>query len=264
MGMSIIRQNYIMQYWADSAFMGHKTFKIMMSRMDFQNIHANITLHDPNAYHHDVASSDPLWHSRSMLEHFTKKSGGIAVPVGTLASDECMAWMKSKSKACTFLPNKPDKYGIRFLLWLVQNTFTYPALQITGQETQLGYLEPQITAECSEICVCHTTMSLECQTAALIKIHLLPFKFCKWANRQNYYKTPLHPVHNCTAVCIAESLSLVVGEVFTGVAQGEIYLTLGFFLLIFPPCFHVHIHLFLILCSRSAQLVKSITLMCTM
>ena len=114
MGMSIIRQNYIMQYWADRAFMGHKTFKIMMSGMDFQNIHANITLHDPNAYHHDVASSDPLWHSRSMLEHFTKESGGIAVPVGTLALDECMAWMKSKSKACTFLPNKPDKYGIRF------------------------------------------------------------------------------------------------------------------------------------------------------
>ena len=114
MGMSIIRLNDIKQYWADSAFMGHETFKIMISRMDFQNICANIPLHDLNVYDHDLASSDPLWHSRSMLEHFTKKSAGIAVPVGASALDECMVWMKARLMAHTYLPNKPNKYGIRF------------------------------------------------------------------------------------------------------------------------------------------------------
>ena len=38
----------------------------------------------------------------------------VAVPVGTAAIDETTTRTKARTKACTYLPTKPDPYGIKF------------------------------------------------------------------------------------------------------------------------------------------------------
>ena len=73
----------------------------------FQKMHVNLALHNPYLYNHDRASSDPLWHSCSLMEHFMKSSASTAAPLGTSALDESTARMKARTTAKTYIPNKP-------------------------------------------------------------------------------------------------------------------------------------------------------------
>ena len=57
---------------------------------------------------------DLLWHSHKMIEHFQKKSASVAVPCGVSAIDENTAATKAHTLAKTYMPSKPDKYGIHF------------------------------------------------------------------------------------------------------------------------------------------------------
>ena len=79
-----------------------------------QNIRTNLALRDPKNYSHAEASADPLWHSRKLLEHFQRNITKVAVPIGTSALDEASVPTKARSTAPSYLPNKPDKYAIRF------------------------------------------------------------------------------------------------------------------------------------------------------
>ena len=94
-------------------FLGHKRFKMTMPQNTFQPIRANLTLHNPDSDSLDATSKDPLWHSRSLMEHFMKNSAMVVVPVGTSIFNENKAHTKERTKANTFLPNKPDEYGIQ-------------------------------------------------------------------------------------------------------------------------------------------------------
>src|SRR5688572_14125086 len=47
-----------------------------------------------------------------MLMVLQKHCLGIAVPIGTAAIDENTIHTKARCKGRTFMPNKPDKYGI--------------------------------------------------------------------------------------------------------------------------------------------------------
>lgn len=114
MAMSIVQFNDISYYWKTEMFTGHEDFKRTMSRDDFMNIRANIELRDPESYNHDEASADPLWHSRKLLEHFQKNISQLAVPTGTSALDEASVRTKCRSRARSYMPNKPDKYAVRF------------------------------------------------------------------------------------------------------------------------------------------------------
>ena len=95
-------------------FSGHSDFKETMSRTDFQKIRANLVLRDPFNYSHSEASADPLWYSRKLMEHFQRNIAKVAVSIGTSALDEASVPTKARSTASSYIPNKPDKYDIRF------------------------------------------------------------------------------------------------------------------------------------------------------
>ncbi|OWY99218.1 hypothetical protein PHMEG_00029819 [Phytophthora megakarya] len=57
---------------------------------------------------------DPLWHSRAILNHFQKQFAAIAVPTGVSTIGKMTVATKARSRARTYMPSKPDKYGIRF------------------------------------------------------------------------------------------------------------------------------------------------------
>jgi len=114
LGMSFCRYNQISDYWANTMFTGHKSFKETMGRQVFERIRSGIALRDPSSYDHEVASNDPLWHSRSLLDHFLKNCAAVATPIGPSALDENTARTKARTKAKTYNANKPCKWGVRF------------------------------------------------------------------------------------------------------------------------------------------------------
>jgi hypothetical protein len=83
--MSLVPLNKIHQYWENKKFSGHQDFKDVMSRNDFQLIRGATKFHPPE-YDNELASKDPLWHSRVMLKHYQKNSASHAVPAGSSAS----------------------------------------------------------------------------------------------------------------------------------------------------------------------------------
>ena len=114
LAMSITQFNAIEEYWQQGMFCGSSDFKNVMSRDDFMAICGSVNLRDPDSYNHDEASADPLCHTRKMMEHLEKNIATIAVPVGTSALDENTARTKARTRARSYMPNKPDPYGIRF------------------------------------------------------------------------------------------------------------------------------------------------------
>lgn len=125
MAMSIDSYNDISDYWKTNMFSGHNDFKAAMSRDDFNRIRSNIVLHPEETIIHDVRSSDPLWHSRKMIQIFQKNCSQIAVPVGTSALDENTARTKARTCTRSYMPNKPDPYCIRFYAVVGWNPGTY-------------------------------------------------------------------------------------------------------------------------------------------
>ncbi|KAG6966286.1 hypothetical protein JG687_00004926 [Phytophthora cactorum] len=71
-----------------------------MSRTRFETIRANVRLHAPSSCTEGYKPMDPLWHTR--------------VPVGAASLNENTVRTKARSSARTYLPSKPDKYGVRF------------------------------------------------------------------------------------------------------------------------------------------------------
>jgi len=120
LGMGIICYNNIDQYWSTDVLEGHPTYKITMSRDKFELIRSMICFTNPSEYNHEVASKDPLWHSRSILEHLVKNSATVATvatvatPTGPSSLDECAAPTKARTTAKTFNKEKPDKFAVRF------------------------------------------------------------------------------------------------------------------------------------------------------
>ncbi len=88
--------------------------KQYLSRDDFETIRSHLRVYPASAYSHAVASTDPLWHSRRLMEKFMKNAAKLAVPEGTSAFDENTARTKARTSAKSYIPSKPDKYGIRF------------------------------------------------------------------------------------------------------------------------------------------------------
>ena len=70
MAMSLCQLNDIYHYWRKDMFLGHHDFQQTMSRNEFTQIRSAVLLRDPDQYDHTVSSTDPLWHSRKMLDHF--------------------------------------------------------------------------------------------------------------------------------------------------------------------------------------------------
>lgn len=124
LGMSLLKFNHLKSYWANASFLGHETFKSTMSRNRFMDIRAAVRFSALESYDAATANDDPLWFSRSVLEEFIIKSARLAVPVGISALDENTCPTKARTRAKTYSPNKPAKYGIRFYA-VVGHKFCY-------------------------------------------------------------------------------------------------------------------------------------------
>ena len=111
---SIVGMNRLKQYWSTKMFLGHKDFQRTMSRDTFLRIRTHLSLVCPNSVTAAEKSKDPLWHSRQLLEEFTKNCTLIAVHEGTAALDEASLATKARTKAKSYNPNKPAKFAIRF------------------------------------------------------------------------------------------------------------------------------------------------------
>ncbi len=72
LGTSIIKYNAIDQYWSSGLFEGHSTFSNTMSHNQFELIRSLLCFSNPESYNHELASKDPLWHSRLLVEHYIK------------------------------------------------------------------------------------------------------------------------------------------------------------------------------------------------
>lgn len=58
------------------------------------------------------------------MEYFSKQMANIAVPIGTCALDENTVNTKARTRAKSYIANKPQPYGIRFYA-VVGSKFTY-------------------------------------------------------------------------------------------------------------------------------------------
>lgn len=111
--MSICPLSDIAEYWSNSRFLDQKGFVETMPRTRFQNIRSALQFHpfeDPTL----DKLRDPLWHSRTILAHFQRRFAEFAVPTGVSSINEMTVATKARSKARTYMPSKPDKYGVRF------------------------------------------------------------------------------------------------------------------------------------------------------
>ena len=85
-----------------------------MARNRFQFIRSSLTLKADTMSADALSSMDPLHSCRRLLDTIGKSFGEIAVPVGTCARDEASCRSKARNRAISFIPNKPDKFAIRF------------------------------------------------------------------------------------------------------------------------------------------------------
>jgi Transposase IS4 len=106
--------NNMHSFWQSDMFTGHSDFRSTMSQSDFFRNRANLQLRDPDQHTNDQVQADILWHSRKWLESFQKNSAAIAVPVGCSALDEASCRTKARTRAKSYIANKPDKYAIWF------------------------------------------------------------------------------------------------------------------------------------------------------
>lgn len=80
-----------------------------MSRDRCFNLRSSLRIYP--FYNHDVAATDPLWHSGIMTGHFRGNSASIAVPTGVLPFDQDTMKFKGRTRALTFLKIKPVRFG---------------------------------------------------------------------------------------------------------------------------------------------------------
>ena len=92
---------------------GKVDFKDTMGRDIFKNIRSNIVLYPPSSYDHHEASSDHIWHSRKLLEHFQKNIVKVAVPLGSSALVEAGFLTKARTNSWSYIHTKPNKYAVR-------------------------------------------------------------------------------------------------------------------------------------------------------
>ena len=111
---SLVPLNQLRYYWSNEMFSGHPDFKKVMSRNRFQSIRASLILKAQTMSGEALSSMDPLYSCRRLLDTIAKSFSDIAVPLGTSALDEASCRSKARNRAISFIPNKPDKFAIRF------------------------------------------------------------------------------------------------------------------------------------------------------
>ncbi|KAE9001595.1 hypothetical protein PF005_g13587 [Phytophthora fragariae] len=104
----------IKELWSQKLFMGQSDFAFTMARSRFESIRSRFQVHAPRSVPVDQRELNPLWHSRRLMSQIQQNFASIAVPIGAVSLDENTVRTKARSAAKTYLPSKPDKYGVRF------------------------------------------------------------------------------------------------------------------------------------------------------
>lgn len=120
--MSIKRLNKISDYWSTKMCLVNRDFCSVMSRNDFTGIRRCVRLYP--SYDNHVATRDPLWYSKVLMNASFRSAATIAVPTGIQNLDEISVRCSARTAAKTYMPNKPIQYGIIFYA-IVGNSFRY-------------------------------------------------------------------------------------------------------------------------------------------
>jgi hypothetical protein len=160
--MSFVSLNTINDYWKSEMFLHQTDFSKVMSRDIFKKIRANVYQHDPEFFNHEVASHDPLHHSWNLLSHFPHNCAKVAVPVGCSALDENSARTKAKTRAISYMPDKPDKFAIHFYA-VVSSHGTYLHSMM---DNQTGNTTP----ECAAVAYCRNFPQLRSAYNKVLKL----------------------------------------------------------------------------------------------
>jgi len=59
---------------------------------------------------------DPLWSTRPLMKNFLNTATSIAVPIGAMTLDEATLPSRAKNRAISYIPSKPNRYGIRYYM----------------------------------------------------------------------------------------------------------------------------------------------------
>lgn len=81
-----------------------------MSRDNFPGIRSCLRFY--LEYNNDIASADPLWHSRIMMEHFRVHCSTVAVSKGVMSFDENKIRCKGRASAHSHIKSKPVRFCI--------------------------------------------------------------------------------------------------------------------------------------------------------
>lgn len=112
--MSLIRLRQIKHYWSTKMFLGQSDFKALMSRNRFEAIRGAIRLVLTENVTPQLRGEDPLWHSRALIQELNRNCISLAAPRCVFAIDEATLATKARTRAKSYIPSKPDKFGIRF------------------------------------------------------------------------------------------------------------------------------------------------------
>ncbi|GMF45458.1 unnamed protein product [Phytophthora fragariaefolia] len=112
--MSFIPFSEMKELWSKEMFKGHPHFPLTMARNRFESIRGRFPIHAPESVSVERRELDPLWHSRRLMTQIQQRFAAIVVHVGAVSLDENTVRTKARTAAKTFMPSKPDKYGVRF------------------------------------------------------------------------------------------------------------------------------------------------------
>ncbi|POM63507.1 Hypothetical protein PHPALM_21083 [Phytophthora palmivora] len=164
------------ELWSQKVFMGQSDFAAAMARIRFETIRAAFQIHAPDSVPAERCDQDPLWHSHRLMTQIQKKFAAIAVPVGAVSLDENTVRTKARSSARTYLPSKPDKYGVRFYAvvgW--KNLYAY-SIWDNGSGNRTRATPAERTLERSDVAIKRKDASAlwVAMSGHLTKIHAAP------------------------------------------------------------------------------------------
>jgi len=114
----------IKNMWNNCIFKGNLGIKCTLPRDRYFEILTHLGLHNYDTDSVVCKDDDPLWSVRTLLGNFLSHAANIAVPVGPMTLDEATLPTKARTHAVSYIPMKPNKYGIRFYM-IVGSKYQY-------------------------------------------------------------------------------------------------------------------------------------------
>ena len=127
----ICGKNHSLRFLWNSGF-GPSIFKDNMTRERFQKLQRWLRF-DDSSKRTERRKTDPFTHIRQIFELFTLNCRSTYKPHFTLSVDEQLMSSKNRCSFITYMPNKPDKFGIKF--WMVvdnETKYVYNILPYLG------------------------------------------------------------------------------------------------------------------------------------